>query len=165
MQARLTDQDQRIASTRDEVAKSRQDLEDKLTTAHDELNGSIAKNHDELVALQKLGERNYYEFDLDKSKQFQHVGPLSLSLRKANSKRLYYDLVLMVDDRQLEKKHANLYEPLMFSLADRPEPIQVVVNQIDKNKIKGYISEPKYKRSDLASSASAATDAKVLQRR
>jgi hypothetical protein len=102
---------------------------------------------------------------LDKSKQFQHVGPLSLSLRKANSKRMYYDLALMVDDRQLEKKHANLYEPLMFSLADRPEPIQVVVNQIDKNKIKGYISEPKYKRSDLASSASTATDAKSLQRR
>jgi hypothetical protein len=159
-QARISDQDQQIASTRAEVAQTRQDLTDQLHSTHDELNGAIAKNHDELVALRKRGERNYYEFDLDKSKQFQHIGPIGLSLRKANTKHLYCDLSLMVDDQQLEKKHVDLYEPLMFRLSDRPEPVEVVVNQISKNEIKGYISEPKYKRSELAvATASSATPA------
>ncbi|HUA21151.1 MAG TPA: hypothetical protein VMB25_20525 [Bryobacteraceae bacterium] len=172
LQARISDQDQQIANTRQEVAQTRQDLTDQLHSTHDELNGAIAKNHDELVVLQKRGERNYYEFDLNKSKQFQHIGPIGVSLRKANSKHLYCDLELMVDDQQLEKKHVDLYEPLMFRLSDRPEPVEVVVNQISKNEIKGYISEPKYKRSELAvATASPATPAgnsaapKTLQQR
>ena len=85
MQARITDQDQQIANTRDEVSKTRQDLQDQLHSTHDELNGAIAKNHDELVVLQKRGERNYYEFDVSKSKEFRHIGPVGVSLRKANS--------------------------------------------------------------------------------
>jgi len=167
MQARITDQDQQIANTRDEVSKTRQDLQDQLHSTHDELNGAIAKNHDELVVLQKRGERNYYEFDVSKSKEFRHIGPVGVSLRKANSKHLYCDLALIVDDQQLEKKHVDLYEPLMFRLVDRPEPVEVVVNQITKDEIKGYISEPRYKRSELASSAPAPTNAgaKELQQR
>ena len=54
-----------------------------------------------------------------------------------------------MDDRQLEKKHVNLYEPLMFTLADRPQPVELVVNQINKDQVKGYVSEPKYKKSEL----------------
>jgi len=168
LQDRISGQDQQIASTRAEVAQTRQDLTDQLHSTHDELNGSIAKNHDELVVLQKRGERSYYEFNLDKSKQFQHIGPIGISLRKANTKHLYCDLALMVDDQQLEKKHVDLYEPLMFRLSDRPEPVEVVVNRISKNEIKGYISEPKYKRSELAAAATptpAAGAPKTLQQR
>lgn len=169
LQSRINDQDQQIANTRQEVAQTRQDLTDQLHSTHDELNGAIAKNHDELVVLQKRGERNYYEFNLDKSKQFQHIGPVGLSLRKANTKHLYCDLALMVDDQQLEKKHVDLYEPLMFRLSDRPEPVEVVVNHIGKNEIKGYISEPKYKRAELATAAPAPAAANatpgVLQQR
>ena len=169
LQDRISGQDQQIASTRAEVAQTRQDLTDQLHSTHDELNGSIAKNHDELVVLQKRGERNYYEFNLDKSKQFQHIGPIGVSLRKANTKHLFCDLALMVDDQQLEKKHVDLYEPLMFRLSDRPEPVEVVVNQISKNEIKGYISEPKYKRSELAAAtptpAATAGVPKALQQR
>jgi hypothetical protein len=169
LQSRINDQGQQIADTRQEVAQTRQDLTDQLHSTHDELNGAIAKNHDELVVLQKRGERNYYEFHLDKSKQFQHIGPVGLSLRKANTKHLYCDLTLMVDDQQLEKKHVDLYEPLMFRLSDRPDPVEVVVNQIGKNEIKGYISEPKYKRAELATAAPtpAAVNASpgVLQQR
>jgi hypothetical protein len=47
------------------------------------------------------------------------------------------------DDRQLERKHVNLYEPLMFTLSDGPQPVELVVNQIDKNQVKGYVSEPR----------------------
>jgi len=59
---------------------------------------------------------------------FHAEGPIRLSLRKVNAKEGYYDLVLVVGDRQLEKKHVNLYEPLMFTLSDRPQPVELVVN-------------------------------------
>jgi hypothetical protein len=165
MQSRLSDQQQQLNNTRQQIDKTREDLEGKLSSTHDELSGSIAKNHEELVALQKRGERNYYEFEIDKSKQFRKVGPLSVSLRKVNQKHKYYDLALMVDDQQLEKKHLNLYEPMMLSTSDRPQPIELVVNEIHDNLIKGYISEPKYKKSELALTTAAEEKPKGLQQR
>src|SRR5579863_4931188 len=98
MQARLADQEKELSSTREDLNKTRDDLQGKLDTTRDELsgslastkdelNGSIGRTHDEVIALQKRGERNYYEFHLSKSKEFQRVGPLSLSLRKVNTKR------------------------------------------------------------------------------
>src|SRR6185437_11259682 len=68
-----------------------------LTQAKTELSGSIARTHDELVVLQRKGERNYYEFDVDKTKQFHASGPVGIKLRKANTKHQYADLQLMVD--------------------------------------------------------------------
>jgi hypothetical protein len=174
MQAKLTDQQkaleatqQRIDATREEASQARKELQNNLASTRDELGGSIARTHDQLVALEKRGERNYYEFQIDKSKQFHSEGPLRLSVRKVNVKQGYYDLVLEVDDRQLEKKHVNLFEPLMFTLADRPQPVELVVNQISKDQVKGYVSEPKYKKSDLAtaSPSAPANDPKGLQRR
>ena len=59
---------------------------------------------------------------------------------------------MMVDDNQLQKKGVNLYEPVWINLADRPQPLELVVNEISKNEIKGYLSEPKYKKADLDAS-------------
>jgi hypothetical protein len=151
---RLADHDKEIADTRQELEKARGDLQSNLDSARTDLSGSIARTHDELVALQKRGERNYYEFQIDKSKQFQRVGPLSLSLRKANLKRRSYDVAMLVNDYQLQKKSVNLYEPVWINLAGRPQPLELVVNQIGKNEIKGYISEPKYTNTDLGQSTS-----------
>ena len=157
IQTKLEDQEKQIAGAREQIAgtkeqldKTREDLDSKLGSTRDELNGSIAKTHDEVVALQKLGQRNYFEFQLDKSKQFQRVGPISLSLRKADLKKKSYDLMMMVDDQQLQKKNVNLYEPLRVNPAERGQPIELVVIGIHKDQIKGYISEPKYKLSELA---------------
>jgi hypothetical protein len=169
MRTKLADQQKEIDTTREETSQARKELQDNLNSTRDELSGAIAKNHDELTVLQKRGERNYYEFQIDKSKQFHAAGPVSLSLRKVNVKQGYYDVVLVVDDRHLEKKHANLYEPLMFTLADRPQPVELVVNQISNNQVKGYVTEPKYKKTDLTAAASVApppaNDSKALQRR
>jgi len=106
------------------------------------------------VALQRRGERNYYEFQLTKSKAFERVGPLRLSLRKADTKHKRFDMNMMVDDNQLEKKSVNLYETVWLNLADRPQPLELVVNSISKDHISGYLSEPKYKRSELQTAAS-----------
>jgi hypothetical protein len=146
----LAAQQKAIASTQQNLERARTDLEGMLNSARDELNGSIARTHDELVALEKKGERNYYEFDLAKSKQFQHVGPLSLSLRKTNFKHEYYDMAMLVDDRQLYKKQVNLYEPLLIYLADSHQPLEIVVNRISKDDVQGYVSAPKYAEAQSA---------------
>ncbi len=166
MQKRLADQEKQLSSTREDLTKTRDDLQGKLDSTRDELsgnlastkdelNGSIGRTHDDVVGLQKRGERNYYEFHLSKSKEFQRVGPLSLSLRKVNTKRKSYDLAMFIDDNQMQKKSVNLYEPIWINLEDRPQPVQLVVNQITKDQIQGYISEPKYKKAELGDTVSA----------
>jgi septal ring factor EnvC (AmiA/AmiB activator) len=155
IQNRLSDQEQQIASAREDVNKTREDLQGSLDSARYELSGSIARTHDELVELQRRGESDYFEFTLDKSKQFHRVGPLSVSLRKANVKRKSYDIALLVDDNQLQKKSVNLFEPVWINLADGSRPLELVVNKIDRDHIQGYVSEPKYKQSEPNVNASA----------
>ena len=137
MQARLADQEEQLSRTREDLNKTRDELQGKLDSTRDELsgslastkdelNGSIGRTHDDIVALQKRGERNYYEFQLIKSKEFKRVGPLSLSLRKVNTKRKSYDLAMFVDDNQMQKKSINLWtSPSGSNLDDRPQPVQL----------------------------------------
>lgn len=167
----------KMQSQLDAEGKAIADTQTQLADARTELGGSIAHTHDELVQLEKRGERNYVEFDLSKSKQFEHKGPFGIRLRKSNVKHQYADLELLVDDRSLTQKHVNLYQPVMFSTPDSPQPVQVVINSISKNHIHGYISAPKYRQSELASmsgvdnattgtdAGTVATDPQLVQRK
>lgn len=146
-QSQLDAQGKAIESTRQDLASARSDLE-----------GSIAHTHDELVVLQKKGERNYVEFDLDKSKNFRSEGPVGVSLRKANVKHQYADLELLVDDRQISKKHLNLDEPAIFYATGERQAVELVINSISKDHIHGYISAPKYKASELAATVGTSGD-------
>jgi len=157
LKTQLEDQGKQLKETQDLVAKNRTDLETSLSSTKDELNGSIAKTHEELVVLQKRGERNYFEFDLNKSKQFQRVGPMTVSLRHTDTKHMNYDLAMVVDDNQLNKKKVNLYEPIWIHTESAGQPVQVVVNKINKNFVHGYISAPKYKASELATTNATST--------
>jgi hypothetical protein len=149
LQSQLADQQKQLKSTQDQLAQDRSDLEGNISSTRDQLNGSIAKTHDELVALEQKGQRNYFEFDLTKSKRFAHEGPVLLSLRKADTKHKSYNLAMIVDDNQMNKKNVNLYEPIWIDGGDSQE-VQVVVNKIEKNHIHGYVSAPKYNQSAQA---------------
>lgn len=138
------------------IDQNRKDLEGNLASTRTELTGSIAHTHDELVLLEKKGERSYAEFDLAKSKTFRREGPLELRLKKANNKHQYADLEMMVDDRNLSQKHVNLYQPVMFYTPDSPQPVEIVINQVDKDHIHGYVSASKYRKSELAAMAAPA---------
>lgn len=154
LQSQLDAQGKAIEETRNAIASTQGDLVNTRT----ELTGSIARTHDELVVLQRRGERNYFEFDLQKSKEYTRKGPVSLCLRKANTKRQYADLQLIVDDRTLQQKHVNLYQPVMFYTPDTPQPLEIVINEVSKDHIHGYISAPKYRQSELATMAAASTN-------
>jgi hypothetical protein len=151
LQSELDAQGKAIEQTRDDLQSTRGDL----TNTRTELNGSIARTHDELVVLEKTGERNYYEFDLGRSKEFKREGPISISLRKADSKHGYANMMLLVDDRNLSQKHVNLYQPAMFYQPDTRQPIEVVINDISKDHIHGYVSAPKYRHSELVAMSNA----------
>lgn len=151
LQSQLDAQNKAIEDTRSQLSTTEGDLSNTRT----ELSGSIAHTHDELVLLEKRGERNYAEFDLTKGKEFARTGPFSVRLRKANEKHQFADLDLIVDDRTLTQKHVNLYQPVMFSTPDSPQPVQLVINLVGKNHIHGYIAAPRYRQSELASMGDA----------
>jgi cytochrome c556 len=160
LQTQLDAQNQAIDQARTDLTSTQGDLSNTRT----ELTGSIAKTHDELVSLEKRGERSYFEFDIDKSKHFKHEGPIGIRLGKANSKKGYADLMLIVDDRNLQQKHVNLYQPAMFYQPDSPQPVEIVIYDISKDHIHGYVSAPRYKQSELASNeaSNVGTDSGIV---
>jgi hypothetical protein len=145
------------------IEQNRKDLEGNLASTRTELSGSIAHTHDELILLEKKGERSYAEFDLAKSKQFKREGPLEIRLKKANNKHQFADLELMVDDRNLSQKHVNLYQPVMFYTPDSPQPVEIVINEVSKDHIHGYVSASKYRKSELAAMAAPADNTTPAQ--
>ncbi|HWR16262.1 MAG TPA: hypothetical protein VN577_15645 [Terriglobales bacterium] len=145
----------KVQSQLDEQGKAIESTRQDLTAAKTELGDSIARTHGELVVLQRKGEKNYFEFSINKSKQFTQHGSVGIKLKKANVKRQYADLELIVDDRTVQKKHVNIYEPAMFYSADSEQPVQVVINTIAKDYIRGYVVEPKYHKNELTASAGA----------
>ncbi len=106
-------------------------------------NSVIARNHDELVLLEHKGDRNFYEFTLSKGEK-KPVGTVSLELKKVDSKKNTYTLVVYSDDKAVQKKDRGIDEPLQFYSGKDPGLFEVVVNAIkSKNQVSGYLSSPK----------------------
>jgi cell division protein FtsL len=158
-QKALADSQKQIADTQANLDQAKAELEGNIQSARTDLGGDIARNHDELVVLQKKGERNYYEFSFEKSKTYHHTGPVSIALRKADSKHEYCDLDLVVDDKEMTRKHINLYESVSFYPQGYPLPLELVINHIDKDSVHGYVSEPKYRTPEQTASAAPAPTA------
>ncbi len=161
MQASLAENQKAIASTRQDLDKTRSELQGNLDSTRNELSGSIAKTHAELVELEKKGERSYYEFDMFKAKRFDRVGPIEVSLRKTNAKHQFCDLHVIVNDREVNKNHINIYEPVVFYTEENGRPIQLVINSISKNHMHGYVSAPKYTGSRMSAANGATTPSSV----
>ena len=150
LQSAIIDQQMKIRATQAEIARTRSDLEGNLNRSRNELNDSIARTHEQLVVLEKRGQRDYFEFDAAKSKQFQRAGPLKLSVRRTDTKHASVDLVLLVNDQEISKKGVNLNEPVWIYETQDSQAVQVVVNKIDKNSAHGYVSAPRYSRANLS---------------
>jgi chemotaxis protein histidine kinase CheA len=152
-QKELAKNQELIAQTQANLDQAKSDINSSLQSTRSELGSDIARNHSEVVALQRKGERNYFEFSFEKSKTLHHTGPISVALRKADPKHEYCDLDMVVDDRTITRKHVNLYESISLYPEGYPLPVEVVVNHIDKDSIRGYVSEPKYHSTEQAVAA------------
>ena len=103
----------------------------------------IATNAKELSALRALGERNYVEFNITKAKQAQKVGDVLVRLERSDPKHNRYSIELTADDKKVEKKDRTVNEPLQFLTSKSKQPYEIVVNDVKKDQIAGYLSIPK----------------------
>jgi chromosome segregation ATPase len=146
----------RVEGVQTEVTKNREEIErtiKELTSVKGDLgvqSGLIATNAKEVEALRQLGERNYFEFDLGKTKEPQRIGPISVRLRRADEKRNRFTLELWADDKRIEKKDKTLLEPVQFYVQGSRTPYELVVNQLTKDRIVGYVSTPKVEQRRAA---------------
>jgi uncharacterized protein YlxW (UPF0749 family) len=154
-QKEIADTQANLQKTQSDLQQAKSDLQGDLKTARTELGGDIARNHTELVALEKKGERNYYEFTFEKSKTYHHAGPLSIAVHKADAKHEYCDLQMLIDDKEITRKHVDLYESVTLYPQGYPQPLEVVINRIDKDSVHGYVSEPKYRSTEQAATPAA----------
>ncbi len=131
-----------VASTKSELEKTIADLK----RVNGDLTGQaslIATNGKELEALKTLGERNYFEFTVGKTKAPQKVGDVLLQLKKADPKHNRFTIAITADDKVQERKDKTINEPLQFYTSKAHQPYEIVVNQVQKNQIVGYLATPK----------------------
>ena len=123
----------------------------QLRGEHGEL---IARNHEELEQLKRMGERDYFEFTLSGKGNKQHVGSMQVELRGASAKKHQYTVALYIDDMRLEKKNKAINEPIYFYANGSRQPMELVVNKVSDKSVTGYLSAPKA----AAASAKATTN-------
>jgi septal ring factor EnvC (AmiA/AmiB activator) len=131
-----------VATTRSDLEATKSQLQRVVGDAG-VMSGLIATNHDQLEELKHKGDRNYFEFSLQKGAQPTLLSTIKLQLKKVDNKRGKYTLNVSADDRNIEKKDKNLDEPVQFYTGKTPVLFEIVVNNMDKNKVSGYLSTPK----------------------
>jgi oligoendopeptidase F len=131
------DATQKLGAVSGEVQSVRTDLKD--------LSSQIAHNGDELAELRRRGERDYVEFDVNKSKDFAHIADVLVQLKKADARRQKFDVLIQADDNRIEKTDRTANEPVTFLVGPERLRYELVVNYVDKNRIRGYLSRPKDK--------------------
>jgi hypothetical protein len=104
--------------------------------------GLIATNSGELEALRRLGQRNYFEFDIAKDKDPTRVGRIQVRLRDTNHKKGRFNIDVLADDKTISKKNKTLLEPIQFYVMGVKQPYEIVVNKLEKNRIVGYLATP-----------------------
>jgi len=135
-----------VATTRSQLEKTVAELK-RATGDIDGHSVLIATNGKELAALKALGERNFIEFTIHKQKQFQKVGDVSILLKNADPKKNRYTIQLTADDKTTEKKDRGVNEPVQFMTSKAKQPYELVVNDVKKDTIAGYLSVPKVQNS------------------
>ena len=127
-----------LDATKNDLAANRREI----TDVRDSLGRQIAHNSDEVALLKRRGERDYFEFDMGK-KDVKRVAGIRLELNKADTKAHRYDVTLQIDDNRVQKKGQLVNEPVQFLVGKDRVRYELVVNSVDKDRIRGYVSTPK----------------------
>jgi hypothetical protein len=138
-----------VSTVKTEVASTKSELDKTIATLKSVQgdmgvqSGLIATNGKELAALRALGERNYFEFNLGKTKQAQRVGDIMMQLKRTDQKKNKYTVEIVADDKRTEKKDKGVNEPVQFYTSKARQPYEIVVNSVGKDVIQGYLATPK----------------------
>jgi predicted nucleic acid-binding Zn-ribbon protein len=131
-----------LAGTRKDLESAKAEFSGALAGTKGELSGAIARTHDELVALAHRTDRDYFEFNVTRRNR-QKVGNLTVELTKTNVTKNQFTINLYFDDKRTERKDKAIYEPVYFYMPGAPSAVELVVNQVGKDSIAGYVSTPK----------------------
>jgi hypothetical protein len=151
-----------LTGAKTDIASTQKDLADtkaKLTSTVGDLgvqSGLIAHTQEDVEALRRLGERNIFDFNIGKSKTPQHVGPVQARLLSTDPKHFKFSVTLIADDKTIEKKDRNVDEPMQFYVRGARVPYEIVVFEVTKDHITGYLSTPKDNAPAAAGAAGAA---------
>ena len=131
-----------IADTQTDLAATKAQLQRTIGDAG-VMSGLIARTHDDLEVLKHKGDRNYYEFTLQKGAKPVLLASVKLQAKKVDDKKSKYTMIVSSDDRNIEKKDKSLDEPVQFYSGKDPLLFEIVVNNISKNQVSGYLATPK----------------------
>ena len=125
-----------------------------IQMARSEMGTLIARNHDEIDQLRRMGQRDYFEFTVTRKSGAEKVGSIQVELKETNTKKNQYTINVLADDKSFEKKNRSVNEPIFFYTGGSHAALELVVNKVSKTTASGYLSVPK---SAGATSASAST--------
>jgi hypothetical protein len=152
LSAKLTDVTTEVSTVRSDVAATKSDLEKTIgelrRTTGDlgVMSGLIATNARELSALKELGQRDYFEFTLNKKQKQQRIGDIILQVKKTDIRRNRFTVEVVADDKRIEKKDKTVNEPVQFYVTSKSRvPYELVINEVRKDTLVGYLSMPKVK--------------------
>jgi hypothetical protein len=138
-----------VDGVRGDVARTQTDLDATradLSSVEGDLgvqSGLIATNAEELAALRRLGERDYHEFNIPKDGKPYKVANVAVQLRKTHPRVGRFTLDIIADDRRVEKKGRTINEPIQFYVSGARQPYEMVVNEVVKGRVVGYLAVPK----------------------
>src|SRR5438093_1078683 len=129
-----------------DVTGVKTDLEgtkNSIQMARSEMGTLIARNHDEIDQLRRMGQRDYYEFTVTRKAGAQKVGSIQVELKDTNIKKNQYTINVLADDKNFEKKNRSVNEPIFFYTGGTRQAVELVINKVSKTTATGYLSVPK----------------------
>jgi hypothetical protein len=126
-----------------------------LQMARSEMGTLIARNHDEIDQLRRMGQRDYYEFTVTRKAGAQKVGAVQVELKNANPKKNQFTINVLADDKSFEKKNRSVNEPIFFYTGGSHAALELVINKVTKSTASGYLSVPKAAGSTAASASTS----------
>ncbi|MCU1326946.1 MAG: hypothetical protein JWN34_2316 [Bryobacterales bacterium] len=131
-----------LAGTKTDLDATKSDLQ-RVRGDMGMMSGLVATNSKDIQFLRELGDRNIYEFTIDKKSGMQKVGDIQIALRKADVKRNRFTVDVLADDKTVQKRDKTTNEPVQFYTSKSRQVYEVVVNRVDKDRIVGYLATPK----------------------
>lgn len=119
--------------------------------ARSEMGTLIARNHDEIDQLRRMGQRDYFEFTVSRKGGSQKVGSIQVELKDTNTKKNQFTINVLADDKNFEKKNRSVNEPIFFYTGGTRAALELVVNKVTKSTATGYLSIPKTPETTAAS--------------
>jgi uncharacterized protein (DUF2141 family) len=143
--------DTKVGGVQTDLNSTKEDLK----MARSEMGTLIARNHDEIDQLRRLGERDYVEFKVDGKNKPVKVGNVTVELKGVNEKNNRFTVAMTVEDKKFEKKNRAMNEPIFFYTSGARFPEEMVINKVGKNAVSGYVSIPKANAQPAATTSSS----------